>query len=63
MFNKNIVMETITVGEFKTHFYKVLKEVKEGVEIAVTYGKSKEIVGYFIPKSAKDKKENAIWAY
>lgn len=53
-------MKTMTVGEFKAHFSKVLEEVKQGVEIAVTYGKSKEIVGYFVPKSAKSLKKRNL---
>lgn len=44
-------MKTMTVGEFKTHFAEVLEQVKAGVGIAVTYGRKKEIVGYFLPKS------------
>jgi hypothetical protein len=44
-------MKTMTVGEFKTHFAEVLEQVKSGVGIAVTYGRKKEIVGYFLPKA------------
>lgn len=44
-------MKTMTVGEFKTHFAKVLEQVKSGVGFAVTYGRKKEIVGYFLPES------------
>jgi len=40
-------MKTMTVGEFKTHFSEVIDEVKAGEKIAVTFGKSKEVVGYF----------------
>ena len=43
-------MKTMSVGEFKTHFSEVLEQVKVGEQIAVTYGKSKDIVGYFIPE-------------
>ncbi len=43
----------MTVGEFKTHFSEVLEQVKAGAEIAVTYGKAKEVIGYFVPKSVK----------
>ena len=51
-------MKTITVGEFKTHFSEVLEQVKSGEKIAVTYGKKKEIAGYFIsqiPEQPKSK--------
>lgn len=44
-------MKTMTVGEFKTHFADVLEQVKAGVGFVVTYGRKKEIVGYFLPKS------------
>lgn len=43
-------MITMSVGEFKTHFSEVLEQVKAGEEITVTYGKKKEIVGYFLPE-------------
>lgn len=48
-------MKTMTVGEFKTYFSEVVEQVKDGVEIAVTYGKKKEVIGYFVPKL--DRKE------
>lgn len=50
----------MTVGEFKTHFSEVLEQIKSGGEIAVTYGKSKEIIGYFVPKSAKASKKRKL---
>ena len=40
----------MSVGEFKTHFSDVLEQVKAGEKIAVTFGKKKEIVGYFLPE-------------
>ena len=42
----------MTVGNLKARFSEVLEEVKAGEEIAVTFGKKKEIVAYLIPKSA-----------
>lgn len=44
-------MKTMTVGEFKTQFSEVLEQVKAGVGFAVTYGRKKEVVGYFLPES------------
>lgn len=41
----------MTVGEFKTKFSEVLEEVKAGVGFAVTYGRKKEVVGYFLPEA------------
>jgi antitoxin (DNA-binding transcriptional repressor) of toxin-antitoxin stability system len=49
-------MKTMSVGEFKTHFSEVIDQVKAGEEIAVTYGKKKEVVGYFLPEKTKKPK-------
>jgi len=49
-------MKTMTVGEFKTHFSDVIDQVKAGEEIAVTYGKRKEVIGYFSPKKEPKRK-------
>lgn len=46
-------MKTLTVGELKSRFSEVLKEVQSGEEIAVAFGKKKEIVAYLVPKSAR----------
>jgi antitoxin (DNA-binding transcriptional repressor) of toxin-antitoxin stability system len=46
-------MKTMTVGDLKTRFSEVLQEVQAGEEIAVTFGKKKEIIAYLIPKSAR----------
>ena len=43
-------MKMMTVGEFKSRFSDVISDVKSGEEIAVTFGRKKEIVGYFVPK-------------
>jgi hypothetical protein len=48
-------MKTMSVGEFKAHFSEVLEDVKAGIGIAVTFGRKKEIIGYFVPKSGKNK--------
>ncbi|WP_395054522.1 type II toxin-antitoxin system Phd/YefM family antitoxin [Flavobacterium sp.] len=53
-------MKTMTVGEFKTHFSEVIEQVKKGEEIAVTYGKKKEIIGYFKPKVKALKRERSV---
>jgi len=49
-------MKTMTVGEFKSHFSDVIEKVKSGEEIAVTYGKKKEVIGYFSPKKQQKPK-------
>lgn len=45
----------MTVGEFKTHFSEVIDLVKAGEEIAVTFGRKKKIIGYFLPQLPKSK--------
>ncbi len=42
-------MKTMSVGEFKAHFSEVIEDVKAGIGIAVTYGRKKEVIGYFVP--------------
>jgi hypothetical protein len=49
-------MITMSVGEFKTHFSEVIEQVKAGEKIAVTFGKKKEVVGYFMPEIPKQPK-------
>lgn len=41
----------MTVGDFKSHFSEALDWVKSGKKIAVTFGKKKEVVGYFVPQT------------
>jgi len=41
-------MKFMTITEFKTHFSAVIRQVKSGEMIAVTSGKQKKIVGYFV---------------
>lgn len=53
-------MKKMTVGEFKTHFAEVLEEVKTGNSIAVTYGRKKEIVGYFSSGSQVEKPKRKL---
>ncbi|MEX0843634.1 MAG: hypothetical protein WD022_00055 [Balneolaceae bacterium] len=49
----------MTVGEFKSHFSDVIDWVKSGKKVAVTFGKKKEIVGYFVPQQQeRGKKRN-----
>lgn len=43
-------MKTLTVGNLKTHFSEVLREVQNGEEIAIAFGKKKKIVAYLVQK-------------
>lgn len=52
-------MKKMTVSEFRTHFSDVIEQVKTGEKIAITYGKKKDVVGYFlyeIPKAQAKRK-------
>ncbi len=40
-------MKTMTVGEFKSQFSQVVEEIKRGGKIAITFGRKKEVIGYF----------------
>lgn len=45
----------MTVADFKSKFSEVISLVESGKEIAVTYGRSKKIIGYFSQKSSTTK--------
>lgn len=53
-------MKTLTVGEFKANFSEVLKDISEGKQIAVSYGKKKSIIGYFVPNLPQKKQPKRI---
>jgi antitoxin (DNA-binding transcriptional repressor) of toxin-antitoxin stability system len=42
-------MKAMAVGEVKTHFSEVLKEVKQGNSIGILYGKTKKPVAMIVP--------------
>ena len=48
-------MKTMSVGELKTHFSEVLKEVEAGEKVAITFGKKKEIKAFLVPKEEEMK--------
>ncbi len=50
-------MRTLTIANLKTNFSDVIKDVKNGQEIVVEYGKKHEKVAVIIPyKKFKNKK-------
>ncbi|WP_293786008.1 prevent-host-death protein [uncultured Pedobacter sp.] len=53
-------MKTMSVGEFKAQFSEVLEDVKAGIGIAVTYGRKKEVIGYFVPDLEEINQERKI---
>jgi prevent-host-death family protein len=44
-------MQTLTIGELKTGFSEVLKKVRSGQKIVISYGKKKEKVAVIVPYS------------
>jgi len=49
---KEAHMQTLTIGELKTSFSEVLKRIRSGEEIAISYGKKREKVAVIVPYSA-----------
>lgn len=49
-------MKTLAVGEFKAQFAQVLESIKNGEEIAISYGKRKEKIAVLIPYTKYNKK-------
>lgn len=49
-------MKNLTVGNFKSTFSEVLKEVESGQEIIISYGKNKKKVAVIIPFEKYDQK-------
>ena len=45
-------MQTLTIGELKTSFSEVLKKVRSGQKIVISYGKKREKVAVIVPYSA-----------
>lgn len=45
-------MLTLPLAEAKTHFSSVIKEVGEGHEIAISFGKKRETVAVIVPYEA-----------
>ena len=42
-------MNVLTVGEFKAQFSKVLKQIRAGEEVLISYGKNRETVAVILP--------------
>ena len=45
-------MRTFTVGELKTNFSEILEWVRSGEEVAIAFGRKKEIVAFLVPRAA-----------
>lgn len=53
-------MNTMQVGEFKTHFSQVLENVQRGEEVVISYGKKQEKIAVLIPYSNYKKKKRTL---
>lgn len=53
-------MKTFTVGDLKTNFSQILEWIRKGEEIAIAFGKKKEIVAYLVPRSAYPPKKRPL---
>jgi len=53
-------MKTFTIGDFKTNFSQILEWVRAGEEVAIAFGKKKEIVAYLVPRSARPRKKRQL---
>jgi antitoxin (DNA-binding transcriptional repressor) of toxin-antitoxin stability system len=43
-------MRTYTVGEFKAQFSAILDLIDAGEKVAITYGKTRKVIAYLVPK-------------
>lgn len=47
----NLIMKTLTVAELKSHFSDVVNDLKNGKEVRITYGRSKQPLATIVPQS------------
>ena len=50
-------MKTLTVGDVKTHFSEILKDVQNGEQIAISYGKKKKVIAYLVSEIQPEPKK------
>ena len=48
-------MKTYSVGDLKAHFSEILDMVQDGEEIAIAYGKKKEVIARIVPEKKPKK--------
>ncbi len=53
-------MKTLSVGELKAGFSAVVDDLKQGREVAITYGRQKVPLATIIPQSKLDKPDYSI---
>lgn len=50
-------MQTMTVGEVKTHFSEALDLVQKGEEIVISFGRRREKIAVLVPFSSYEQKQ------
>jgi antitoxin (DNA-binding transcriptional repressor) of toxin-antitoxin stability system len=54
-------MKTIQAGELKKHFSEILKEIRNGEEFVISFGRKKEKIAVIIPyKNYQNKQERKL---
>jgi len=53
-------MRTMTVGEFKSRFSEVLKDVEKGERIGITFGRKKEVKAMLVPTEDSKKEPRKL---
>jgi antitoxin (DNA-binding transcriptional repressor) of toxin-antitoxin stability system len=53
-------MKDMAVGELKTNFSEVLKEIKQGRKVGIVYGRKKEPVAMIVPYTKEQKTKRNI---
>ena len=53
-------MRTFTVRDLKTNFSEILAQVRLGEQIAITFGKKKEIIAYIVPRLEQHRQKRTL---
>jgi antitoxin (DNA-binding transcriptional repressor) of toxin-antitoxin stability system len=53
-------MKTLSVAELKSQFASVVSDLRQGEEIAITYGRSRKPLGTIIPQSKLKKPDYSV---
>ncbi len=53
-------MKTLSTADLKAQFSTVVADLKQGREVAITYGRKKELLGLIVPQSKITKPNYAI---
>ena len=53
-------MKTYTVGDLKANFSAILDMVQEGEEIAIAYGRKKEVIARIVPEKKVKRKKRKL---